>query len=145
MEETQIISALGMTGFMFAATHIGLTQLVRQLACLLLRRKIQDGAAIALSLVVGMVVGPLFFQGLGPSLGLNHLPKSPLDAVVIGGIMAAVNSGLIGKANGFLKDAARYNAQAQVQQGALLVPAAAEPEPEQLEPIRPDLIQSGEL
>lgn len=143
MEETQIVSALGMTGFMFAATHIGLTQLVRQLACLLLHRKIQDGAAIGLSLLVGMVVGPLFFQGLGPSLGLNHLPQSPVDAVIIGGIMAAVNSGLIGKANGFLKDAARYNAVATAQQTA--TPAPPAPEPEQLAPIRPDLIQVDEL
>lgn len=117
MENELFGTGLGTVALLFSAMHIGLTQLVRQLACSIRIKgrpvKIQDSAAVCLSLLMGLLVGPLFFQGLGPSLGLNHLPPSPLDGALLGFVMAAINSGLINKTNGFLKDSARYQAQAQ--------------------------------
>ena len=133
MENELFGTGLGTIALLFSAMHIGLTQLVRQLACSIRIKgrpiKIQDSTAVCLSLLMGLLVGPLFFQGLGPSLGLNHLPPSPLDGALLGFVMAAINSGLINKTNGFLKDSARYQAQAQqdivsgTQPGSFDIPA----------------------
>lgn len=127
--ESELFAGLGTVALLFSAAHIGLTQLVRQLVTLVKVRgeavSIQDGWAVALSLVMGLLVGPLFFQGIGPSIGLHHLPASPFDGMVLGFVMAAVNSGLINKTNGFLKDSARYQAKAQRREDVVVPPPVA--------------------